>query len=144
MKSFKYAALTALLLSSMTAGCNSSWNPFYKKPADPPLATGMTTMDDPAVGRPTAFGTTDPATSTGAVTGMPLDAGTETAGDVVIADPTPPAGADTYTIKKKDTLWSISTRYLGSGKRYKEIVAINPGLDPKKLAIGQVIKLPPK
>jgi len=47
-----------------------------------------------------------------------------------------------YTVMKNDTLWSISKRHLGSGKRWKEIVAINPGLDPAKLMPGQVITLP--
>ena len=50
----------------------------------------------------------------------------------------------TYTIRKSDTLWSIAKRRLGSGRRWKEIVAVNPGLDPTKLQPGQTIKLPPE
>jgi len=48
----------------------------------------------------------------------------------------------TYTIQPKDTLWSIAKRHLGDGKRWKEIVDENPGLDPQKLRIGQTIRLP--
>ena len=54
---------------------------------------------------------------------------------------TPPA-LRTYTVRKKDTLWSIAKRLLGDGQRWKEIVAANPGLDPQKLMPGQTIKLP--
>jgi len=137
MKNFKHVALTAALLSSMLAGCNASWNPFRKKPvvADPPLAA-VSTMDN---------------TGAGANAIRPDTAGADTtlgAGAIVVADTTPvppaPAAGSTYTIKKKDTLWSIATTYLGSGKRWPEIVSANPGLNPKKLAVGQTIKIPPK
>jgi len=49
-----------------------------------------------------------------------------------------------YTVEKGDTLWSIAKRYLGDGKRWKDIVSSNPGLDPKKLKVGQKIVLPAK
>ncbi len=53
-------------------------------------------------------------------------------------------GESTHTIAKGDTLWSLAERYLGSGKRWKEIVAANPGLDPQKLHVGQTIVIPPR
>ena len=49
-----------------------------------------------------------------------------------------------YTIQKGDTLWSIAKTMLGDGKRYKEIVELNPGLEPTKLPIGKTIQLPEK
>ena len=60
-----------------------------------------------------------------------------------IAQPTA-APPRTYTIQSKDTLWSIAKHHLDDGKRWKEIVDENPGLDPQKLCIGQVIRLPEK
>ncbi|MCJ7543685.1 MAG: LysM peptidoglycan-binding domain-containing protein [Phycisphaerae bacterium] len=57
--------------------------------------------------------------------------------------PAPPA-ANTYTVQKGDTLWSIAQRFLGDGQRWREIVDVNPGLEPAKLKVGQVIVLPPK
>jgi len=48
----------------------------------------------------------------------------------------------TYTIKKGDLLRSIAREKLGDESRWKDIVAVNPGLDPQKLAVGQQIKLP--
>ena len=50
----------------------------------------------------------------------------------------------TYTIQKGDTLWSIARKHLGDPKRWKDIVAANPGLDTRKLSIGQKIVLPDK
>lgn len=50
--------------------------------------------------------------------------------------------SQTYVIQRNDTLWAISTRFLGRGNRWREIVAANPGLDPRKLRIGQEIVLP--
>ncbi|MEQ9461310.1 MAG: LysM domain-containing protein [Phycisphaeraceae bacterium] len=47
-----------------------------------------------------------------------------------------------YEIKKGDSLWKIAERELGSGLRWQEIADANPGIDPAKLAIGQVLILP--
>ena len=59
--------------------------------------------------------------------------------------PTPPAPATIqYVIQPKDTLWSLSKHFLGDGKRWREIMLANPGLDPNKLRVGQTITIPPK
>ena len=47
-----------------------------------------------------------------------------------------------YVVQKGDTLWSISERLLGSGRRWKEIVEMNPGLVPHQLRIGQTLRIP--
>lgn len=64
----------------------------------------------------------------------------------VVADSKPVAaaskGTSTYTIKKGDLLRTIAREKLGDESRWKDIVAVNPGLDPQKLAVGQKIKLP--
>lgn len=44
-----------------------------------------------------------------------------------------------YTIKKGDTISSVAYRY---GLRWQDVVAINPGVAPTKLRVGQVIQLP--
>jgi nucleoid-associated protein YgaU len=53
-----------------------------------------------------------------------------------------PASGNTYQIKPGDTLWKIAASHYGDGKKWKEIVDANPGLDPTKLRIGQTITLP--
>jgi nucleoid-associated protein YgaU len=148
MKNVKYAALVALLLSSMSAGCsNNSWNPFRKK-TPPPAPVDVATMDNTTLGsdevRPTTINTATPMNTDP----IPVSSG---GGTTVFSTPDPvPAGGGatggetTYTIQKKDTLWSIASRLLGNGQRYRDILAANPGLDAKKLAVGQTIKIPPK
>lgn len=49
----------------------------------------------------------------------------------------------TYIVKKGDSLWAISKKYLGSGARYKEIMQLN-GLASALIRIGQRLKLPKK
>lgn len=49
----------------------------------------------------------------------------------------------TYTIKSaSDTLWAIASRFLGSGARWKEIASLNNITDPRKIRVGQTIKIP--
>jgi len=49
----------------------------------------------------------------------------------------------TYTIKSgADTMWALACRYLGSGARWTEIQALNGGIKPESLRLGQVIKIP--
>jgi nucleoid-associated protein YgaU len=50
--------------------------------------------------------------------------------------------AERYTIKKGDTLYSIARSRYGDGKQWSRIAQANPGIDPQKLAVGQVITIP--
>lgn len=52
---------------------------------------------------------------------------------------------ETYTVKEGEALWRIAARKYGRGKADRmipRIVAANPGLDPSRLRVGQVLKLP--
>jgi LysM domain len=54
-------------------------------------------------------------------------------------------GVRTVPVKKGDTLQKISARYLGYGHRWREIRALNPGLDdPDNLKGRTTVKIPPK
>jgi hypothetical protein len=58
--------------------------------------------------------------------------------------PEPPA-PKTHIVARGDTLWRIAQKYLGDGKRYPEIHAINQpplGADPNEIREGQVLTLP--
>jgi len=52
------------------------------------------------------------------------------------------SGGRTYTIRKGDVLGLIAQRELGTAKRWKEILSLNPGLDEKKLVVGATLLLP--
>jgi len=48
----------------------------------------------------------------------------------------------TYTVKSGDILWSIAVKFLGDGKRWKEIAELNGITDPRTLQVGKVLKIP--
>ncbi len=51
----------------------------------------------------------------------------------------PVAATTPYTIAKGDTISGVALRY---GLRWQDVLAVNPGISPNKLRIGQVIQLP--
>ena len=62
----------------------------------------------------------------------------QTAQEIVVVD-TKPVSGTTYTVKRGDTLWEIAEDR--AGVSVKELLVMNPGLDPKRLRIGQEIKI---
>jgi nucleoid-associated protein YgaU len=50
--------------------------------------------------------------------------------------------AKSYVVRRSDTLSEIAERELGTSKRWPEIVAMNPGLEPARLQAGVKIRLP--
>ncbi|NLY46728.1 MAG: LysM peptidoglycan-binding domain-containing protein, partial [Tissierella sp.] len=57
----------------------------------------------------------------------------------VTPPPTCPVNSFAYTIKQGDTLWNLARTY---NTTVEAIMAINPGIDPNNLQIGQVICIP--
>ncbi|MDI9498239.1 MAG: LysM peptidoglycan-binding domain-containing protein [Bacillota bacterium] len=49
---------------------------------------------------------------------------------------------NTVTISRGDTLWEIAVKELGDGRRWPEIAALNPGIDPALLRVGTVLRIP--
>ena len=47
-----------------------------------------------------------------------------------------------YVVESGDQLDKISKKFYGTYQRYKEILGANPGLDPRSLRPGMVIKIP--
>ena len=45
----------------------------------------------------------------------------------------------THTIVSGDTFWVLAQKY---DCTLEEILAVNPGIDPAKLEVGQVVRLP--
>lgn len=51
-------------------------------------------------------------------------------------------GTRRYEVQVGDRLETISRAHLGKKSRWREILGVNPGLDPKKIRPGQRIRLP--
>ncbi len=49
-----------------------------------------------------------------------------------------------YTVKKDDSLWTIAEDWFGDASRWNLIAKANPLIDPDRLKLGQVIRLPAK
>ena len=58
------------------------------------------------------------------------------------AETSPPASADSYTIVAGNSLRRIAARLYGDARQWRSIMKANPGLHPRQLRIGQMIKLP--
>lgn len=58
--------------------------------------------------------------------------------------PQKPATGRLYEVKGGDTLETIAYVHLGAKTRWRDIVGMNPGLEPKRLFEGQEIYLPTK
>lgn len=59
-----------------------------------------------------------------------------------VAPPRGTAGATRHKIAEDETLWAIAEKYLGSGARWPEIKAANPGLNEGRLLVGKEITIP--
>ena len=51
-------------------------------------------------------------------------------------------GLRTYVVKKGDTLPNIAANLLGDYKRWREIATLNSIRDPKKIKVGDKLKIP--
>ena len=72
------------------------------------------------------------------------EAAAKPAGDAAKAKPESAAArpkSGTHVVAKGETLEDIALEHLGSKTRWKELVALNPGLDPRKMQIGQVLQV---
>ncbi|MCA1851132.1 MAG: LysM peptidoglycan-binding domain-containing protein [Beggiatoa sp.] len=49
---------------------------------------------------------------------------------------------DTYTIQRGDTLIAIAAHFYGDASQWSVIAQANPKADPRRLRVGQEIKLP--
>ena len=58
------------------------------------------------------------------------------------APATPKVATTSYTVKSGDVLGRIAQRELGSARLWQRIVELNPGVDPNRLHVGAVLKLP--
>jgi len=92
-----------------------------------PMPLGAKTSDIPAPGGDKTVTAKTPGDVNGVVVPAPA--------------PVEPAATE-YTVAKGDTGASIAKKLLGKATAWSKIVEVNPGLDARKLKIGQKIKVP--
>jgi nucleoid-associated protein YgaU len=126
--------VTMLVLAVVLAGCKKTEGPGTMEPSIPTASSRTAEQERPS----------EPAAQVPRID-QPAEA--ETIGPPE-ADSPPPAESPerprVYVVEKGDTLWAIAKQFLGSGNRWRELVAANPGLEPEKLSIGREIIIPPK
>ena len=114
--------------------------------APPPQAFGEPSAPAATGTAPAAKGPETSAGASAAAPATPVTPGATPAVTVPAKTLTevapPPSIGREYAIKSGDTLEGIARAELGDGQRWKQIVDMNPGLDPKSLKIGRKIMLP--
>jgi LysM repeat protein len=115
-----------------TAPATPAASPFDEPTATPPPSPTMPTAATSQAGAPTDVLTTT-ATITATIASEAVATGTAT------AEPSPTPII--YVIEEGDTLLALAIDW---GTTVKEILALNPGLQPALLQIGQQVILPPR
>ena len=90
-----------------------------------------------------------PAQSPGRVLAMDLGNPETTSGltaavSAALESTSPDEQTTEYTVQMDDSMWTIAEDCLGDAGRWADIAAANPLVDPHRLTIGQVLRLPPK
>lgn len=55
----------------------------------------------------------------------------------------PTAGVWEYVVRPGDVLTVVAQRQLGTFRRFDEILALNPGIEPRALQLGSKLRMPP-
>lgn len=106
-------------------------------PATPAPNSGVGT-------KPSASPATSPAAAPSALPPLPAPAKPATTPAPISTTASTPKStkADTYTVKEGDSIVSIWRSISGSERGWEKLLAANPGVDPSRLKIGQVLKVP--
>ena len=124
MKRSLLITVTVLIAAGWTVGCST----YRKSSALPPIEA----VDElPPIEDPTPTLTSN--TSVGETQFEPV---------TTAAQDTSATSVRYYTINRGDTLWSVALLHYGNGQRWRDIQAANPGIEPRRLHIGQEIVVP--
>jgi len=145
----KHALILTILAAVVCGGCTKKTDPVAVGEPEPMLApAGPGRTIEPLATAPEPA-TPMPATDlTSLAPAEPMTPAPITPARVLPPPPTPtpavePAAAGgTYVIKKGDTFIQIARDVYGNASRMHDIMAANPGVNPRKLHVGQVINLP--
>ncbi len=117
--------LAAVLVAAMASGLAGSVVPVVTQASGTPVA-----VTRPVDRSPSATGASNPAGVTAPETGTAVKSA-------------PTEATDRHQVVAGDDLWSLATECLGEGRRWREIVALNAGLDADQpLQAGTWLRLP--
>ncbi len=130
-------------------------SPFGQPPGLPPVGGpvgspfgGPTTSGGPTFGNPPGglppIGNPGFNSGIGGMTPPPGPGGFSQPLPPVETTPPPVTEGKVHVVKSGEVLGDIAQQYLGSAKKWKDLVQANPGLDPKSLKVGQKINIPAK
>ncbi len=135
--------LSSMLLSSVLVmgGCKSADQGSVSQVPPPSSSGPITATNDHSLNgpQPVALKSNTPTTQYGA---FPAAPDTYTLGAPGPVAPAASLGGGNYVVRQGDTLWSISNARYGTGQRWKDILAANPGLTAERLPVGRAIVLP--
>lgn len=129
----KFVIPLLAVLTALATGCATKKDPPPASAALDVAPTGGLATATPAYGSPQPSMYTPPSPAYAPPT------------PVVTADPTRdsrPAGGQTYTVQKGDTLYKIARDHYGDPKQWTRIAAANPGMNANAIKVGQKITLP--
>ena len=142
-----FVLLASVVSAAALGGCNV--NALYKKdtgtiePVPAPSPYYANVAADPP-GSENSDAASDPDAAPEVLAGegpdaiQPLDA-SDTSEESVAAEP---EVLETYVVVKDDTLGHISQKLYGTVNRTKDLMDANPGINPKRMQIGDVINVP--
>lgn len=140
------SATTALgTTGSGTAAAGSGPSSLAPVIAPPTAGTGATPPSSPRILPPerTATGMpTAPATPNAPLINPPSSPTGPALATTPAVTPAPGLGTTKYTIKSGDTLSTIAGEFYRDTRKWSVIAKANPGVDPTKLKVGQVINVP--
>lgn len=147
----RYLIAASCVLAGMLLGCEKK-KPVIEEPvpalrpgvAEPaPSPSTPAAMAEPPVRRIPVPGI-EPARPLDTLLPPPMPEPQPPVAQPPVAQP-PVAGYRTYVVRSGDKgFMSIARNVLGDERRWREIAQLNPGVDTRKLRIGQQIKIPAK
>lgn len=156
MSTLEKFGILVILILVVIIGVVAVWGVGGK--TDNPFQTGDIPADGSLATDGTGTGPDGTTVATGEA-GWPNEGGTPPAAGGAPVDPpalgasaTPPtapelakapaAGTSTHVVQKGETLARIAEKTLGDANRHREILAVNPGKDPRRLKIGDTLIIP--
>ena len=146
MDIMRHVLAVALLAAIGCGGCEKQPEGPQTTDMGPPEATAgpLRPLEPPAGDVPSAeYGATAPGP---VIREIPANSAVFAPPDPMpVPAPAPvpePARPRMHTIQRGDTFIKIARSIYGEDRRWKDIAAANPGLNPNKLQVGQTIVLP--